>query len=131
MIFILKYINKLKLKIIILIYMSCCCWCFRNKVIDKAQLQKDSDDIKILNESIIKGFEVQSKNGDTNNLTLDEKPKIEDYYFGRPVNNEYYDIDLYNMEIEEIILGIHPTIYKNKNEKFENSFSSLFLFKII
>lgn len=109
-----------------------CCNCSRNKVIDDAQRQKDSDGIKIMNESIIKDFEDQSKNGDgdENNVTLDEKPKIEDYYFGRPEKNEYYYLDLYNMEIEEIILGIHPTIYKDKNEKFENSFHPFFYLRL-
>lgn len=108
---------------------ECCNWS-RNKVIDDAHRQKDSDSIKIINESIIKDFEDQSKNGDENNLTLDKKPKIEDYYFGRPEKNEYYDLDLYNMEIEEIILGIHPTIYKDKNEKFENSFHPFFYLRL-
>ena len=107
-----------------------CCWCLRNKVIDDTQLQKDSDGIKMLNKSFIKRSEVQSTNGDENSLTLDEKPKIEDYFFGRPKKNKYYDLNLYAMPIEEIIFGIHPTIYKEKNGNFEK-FSSFFLFKII
>ena len=105
-----------------------CCWCLRNKVIDDTQLRKDSDDIIMLNKSIIKGSEVQSTNGDEN--TLDKKPKIEDYYFGRPKKNEYYDLDLYEMPIEEIIFGIHPTIYKEKDENFENSFHPFFYLRL-
>ena len=40
-----------------------------------------------------------------------EEKKLEDYYFGRPEKNEYSDEDLLNMEIQEIIFGIHPTAY--------------------
>lgn len=110
--------------------MCWCCNCRKNKVIDHDQMKKDLDDINTLNESIIKDFEVQSKNEDENNLTLDKKPKIEDYYFGRPVKNEFYDLDLYSMEIEEIILGIHPTIYKDKKGNFEKSFHPFFYLRL-
>jgi hypothetical protein len=84
----------------------------------------------MLNKSIIKGSEVQSTNGDENSLTLDEKPKIEDYSFGRPKKHKYYDLDLYVMPIEEIIFGIHPTIYKKKNGDFEKSFHPFFYLRL-
>ena len=60
---------------------------------------------------------------------LNEKEyNMEDYYFGRPEKNEYTNEELYNMEIQEIIFGIHPTFYGERNGKI---FSSIFLFKII
>ena len=59
---------------------------------------------------------------------MDEKTyNMEDYYFGRPEKNEYTNEELYNMEIQEIIFGIHPTFY---GEKKENSFHPFFYLKL-
>ena len=54
--------------------------------------------------------------------------KLEDYYFRRPVENKYSNNELYSMDIEEIYLGIHPTIYKKdkKDNQYEKSFHPFF-----
>ena len=57
-----------------------------------------------------------------------ENPSEKDYYFGRPVKNNFTNEELYEMEILEINIGIHPTIYNNnKNNK---SFHPFFYLKL-
>ena len=53
--------------------------------------------------------------------------KKEHYYFSRPIENKYSNEELYDMEIQEMIVGIHPTIYK-KNKKSFHPFFFLQLF---
>ncbi len=66
-----------------------------------------------------------------NLLHLMEKKKIkeENYYFTRPLENKFSDEELYEMNIREIIIAIHPTIYK-KNKKIEKSFHPFFYLKL-
>ena len=59
------------------------------------------------------------------NDSINDDIKLEDYYFRRPVENKYSNNELYSMDIEEIYLGIHPTIYKKDNQ-YEKSFHPFF-----
>lgn len=59
----------------------------------------------------------------------DDKIKLEDYYFRRPVRNIYSNNELYSMDINEIYLGIIPTMYK-KDNKFEPSFHPFFYLEL-
>ena len=53
--------------------------------------------------------------------------RIEDYYFGRPERNQYTNEELFEMPIEEIIFGIHPTVY---GKNYEKSFHPFFYLKL-
>ena len=100
---------------------SCRCLCCpRNKTLDKEIKKKDMEE-----SSIMTNITLNSYKQDRVDYNLDEKKyNMEDYYFGRPEENKYTNEKLYNMEIQEIIFGIHPTFYGEKLE--EKSFHPFF-----
>ena len=57
------------------------------------------------------------------------EPKIEDFYFARPMENEYTNNELLSMNVVEIILGVHPTRYM-KDSNINKSFHPFFYLKL-
>ena len=57
-------------------------------------------------------------NSQNKNVHKSEK----NYFFFRPEKNEYSNEELYEMKIREIIIGIHPTIYKKEKKSFHPFF---------
>lgn len=108
--------------------MSCC---GKNREATKEEKIKDEQKVKIiekksLNESITSINTFSRITNDSNY----ENIKLEDYYFRRPVVNNYSNNELYSMDIEEIYLGIHPTMYKKDNNQYEPSFHPFFYLRL-
>ena len=100
----------------------------RNKTNTPKQIEKDKAKLNNLNASNLKN----SKNANSTRQTIDSSEyelNPEDSYFRRPMKNNYTNNELFSMNIEEIILGVHPTFYK-KGEKCHKSFHPFFYLKL-
>ena len=109
----------------------CCCDCLEGRVATKDSKKKDKQKANDIEKNSL------NQSTDTSNtFSMIEKDiysddiNLEDYYFRRPVINKYSNNELYSMDIAEIYLGFHPTIFKDKNNKFEPSFHPFFYLKL-
>ena len=104
-----------------------CCDCMRNKTNTREQEEEDNKIIYDLNSS---RFNPNSTKENFDSGIDEIKP--EDSYFRRPVNNKYTTNELFSMDVEELILGVHPTLYKKdkKDSKYHKSFHPFFYLKL-
>jgi hypothetical protein len=74
-------------------------------------IKKSFDNLSILKSQKENTFSM-NQTGIFSNFEYEPKkyePKIEDFYFARPMENEYTNNELLSMNVVEIILGVHPT----------------------
>ena len=107
-----------------------CIYCLKSLFATEEEKIKDKQKVKEiekrkLNES---NTSVNTFSMITNDSIYDDI-KLENFYFRRPVENKYSNNELYSMDIEEIYLGIHPTIYKKDNQ-YEKSFHPFFYLRL-
>ena len=116
----------------------CCCDCGRNKTKTIKQDKEDKLEIESLDKSYSSIYEEKNKildfekNTDYQDSIITQNSNgmhLEDYYFQRPEKNIYSNDQLFEMGIEEIILGVLPTFYK-KDNKFEKSFHPFFYLRL-
>ena len=97
---------------------SCFCWDWLiTKIATKYEKNKDEQSVKYLETNSL-----------ITNGPKDNKLKPDNCFFKRPEVNKYSKNDLYSMQIYEIYLCIHPTVYLDKkNNKLEKSFHPFFI----
>ena len=111
-----------------------CCECLKSKTLSEEGIAKNKIIIKKLskdNLSMMKSKKENTVSIDQSDdfLNFEYEPKIEDFYFARPNENEYTNNELLSMNIVEIILGVHPTRYI-KDSKLNKSFHPFFYLKL-
>lgn len=106
---------------------ECCCDCPKNREATEEGKKKDNRKVKIIEKKSLNQSNISNDQFSvvTNNPNYDDI-KLENFFFKRPVKNKYSNNDLYSMNIDEINLGILPTMYKKKDGKFEPSFHPFF-----
>ena len=114
--------------------MGCCVNNCRNKTITPEQEEKDNEKSLALNEFNLNLCKTNNVNSYSNFQTHDslihkQKAGLEDFYFARPMWNSFTKNELLSMNIEEIIFGVHPTLYKKGFESFK-SFHPFFYLKL-
>jgi hypothetical protein len=82
---------------------SCCCDCPLIKIATEYEKNKDEQNVTNLETNSL-----------ITNGSKDNKLKPDNCFFKRPEVNEYSKNDLYSMQIYEIYLCIHPTVYLDK-----------------
>ena len=100
---------------------SCCDNCCGRGIATEYEKNKDE-------QSIIE-IETNSISKDSKDETL----RPDNCFFKRPEKNKYSNNDLYSMQIYEIYLCIHPTLYylDKINNKIDKSFHPFFYLKLI
>ena len=95
----------------------------------KIIIKKSFDNLSILKSQKENTFSMNQTGGFSNFEYKQYKPKIEDFYFARPMENEYTNNELLSMNVVEIILGVHPTRYR-KDSNLNKSFHPFFYLKL-
>ena len=89
-------------------------------------IKKSFDNLSILKSQKENTFSMNQTGGFSNFEYKQYKPKIEDFYFAWPMENEYTNNELLSMNVVEIILGVHPTRYM-KDSNINKSFHPFFI----
>ena len=97
-----------------------CCDCIEDRIATEYEKNKDEQSIiEIESDSILKD-------------SKDEMLRPDNCFFKRPEKNKYSNNDLYSMQIYEIYLCIHPTVYLDKiTNELDKSFHPFFYLKLI
>ena len=99
----------------------CCCDWFAFKIATKYEKLKDEQSILDLETDYL-----------NTNRSIDNILNQDNCFLKRAEANKYSNNDLYSMQIYEIYLCIHPTVYLDKNKnKLEKSFHPFFYLKLI
>ena len=115
-----------------------CCYCGRRKPLNKDEIKKRNDEFDNTmdditsdnnNDSINPAIKANIVNGIQNDSQKDNTNKKDNinYYFRRPIKNQFKEEELLKMNIIEINLGIHLTLIENSKNK---SFHPFFFIKL-